>query len=84
MKHKHPKTAVTVAKKTGATRPPRKADTMPNEMTRDWHDPESDMHTLKRAEEIKGDGRRHGAAVHAAKSHMTFLKNIAGMKVHTK
>lgn len=40
-----------------------------------------DMHTLKRAEQIKSDPSRHSAAVHHAKSELASLQKVARKKV---
>jgi len=42
---------------------------------------ESDMHTLKNAEHIKADPKRHHAAVHHAKAEVGALQKVARKKV---
>lgn len=39
-----------------------------------------DMETLRRAEEIKMDSTRHGAAKQMAKMHIKTMMNITGKK----
>jgi hypothetical protein len=82
-------TPVKVTKKKGSTRPPRVAAAapVPNQglnSPREFHDPESDLHTLTRAQEIRSDGRRHSAAVATGKQKLGQLSRVVkGMKVTT-
>jgi hypothetical protein len=47
----------------------------------DYSDPRSDMHTLKSAEQIKADPKRHAAAVNHAKAEVGALQKVARKKV---
>lgn len=49
----------------------------PSVATRDY-DAESDMHTLRRAQEIMMDKPRHRAATGMAKTHMKLMAKVAG------
>lgn len=46
----------------------------------DWQG-RDDMHTLKNAEQIKADPKRHHAAVHHAKAEVCALQKVARKKV---
>lgn len=85
------KTPVKAVKAKGPTRPPRQASAVQPSVEpalgagpKEWHDPESDLHTLKRAESIRSDGHRHGAAVAHAKEQIQHMRRIVGMKVSTR
>lgn len=83
-------TPVKAPKNKGPTRPPRQANTMPSAdmaigaAPKEYHDPESDLHTLTRAEQIKADAKRHGSALAMGKQKIGHLsKVVKGMKVST-
>ena len=64
--------------KKGTTRPPRQAATMPVQATdmTAIHDPAGDLHTMKRAQEIKSNPSRHKAAVSHGKNEIKHLMKI--------
>ncbi|MHB1938437.1 MAG: hypothetical protein ACYCOR_17915 [Acidobacteriaceae bacterium] len=45
-------------------------------MMMEFHDPEGDLHTLKRASEIKADPERHGRAVKHGQAELEKLKVV--------
>ena len=47
----------------------------------DYSSPRGDMHTLKEAEQIKADPKRHAAAVNHAKAEVGALQKVARKKV---
>lgn len=49
--------------------------------THDNYQARDDMHTLKNAEHIKADPKRHHAAVHHAKAEVGALQKVARKKV---
>lgn len=49
-----------------------------HEPMRELHDPESDLHTLRRAEEVKSNPSRHRAAKAHGKKKLQELKAVIG------
>lgn len=85
------KTPIKAPKLKGPTRPPRMASAMPTSdmglgaAPKEYHDPESDLHTLTRAEQIKADAKRHGSAMAMGKQKIGHLSRVVkGMKVSTR
>ncbi len=51
---------------------------MPSVSVMEFHDPDHDLHTLTKAEEIKKDKKRHSGAMGAAKKKQATLKTVMG------